>query len=149
MLLSKTAVYILLIISIIGLHTGLWFIFRKAQVKPWLSLIPVYSLWIWLRKVLDRPVWWMIFIIFFPITIFMVLMMVWKTIRQFGKRSYWVLIPGTFFFFLYLPYLGIAKNEKFIPYSELPVFNKSKAREWGDALIFAVARSWSSCRSEP
>ena len=102
MLLSKTAVYILLIISIIGLHTGLWFIFRKAQVKPWLSLIPVYSLWIWLRKVLDRPVWWMIFIIFFPITIFMVLMMVWKTIRQFGKRSYWVLIPGTFFFFLYL-----------------------------------------------
>lgn len=142
MLLSKAAVYILLIISIIGLHTGLWFIFKKAQVKPWLSLIPVYSLWIWLRKVLDRPVWWMIFIIFFPITIFMVLMMVWKTIRQFGKRSYWVLIPGTLFFFLYLPYLGFAKNEKFIPYSELPVFNKSKAREWGDALIFAVAAAY-------
>lgn len=142
MLLSKLAVYIILIISWLGLHVGLWFIFKKAQLKPWLSIIPIYNMWIWLRKVLERPAWWMIFILFFPLTIFMVLMMIWKTIRQYGKRSYLVLIPGTFFFFLYLPYLGMSKKELFIPYAEMPEFKKSKAREWGDALIFAVAAAY-------
>lgn len=142
MQLSVTAVYIFLLISIIGLHFGLWFIFKKAGVKSWKSLIPVYNLWIWLRKVLDRPKWWMIFIVFFPITIFMVYMMIWKTIRLFGKRSYFPLIFGTFFFYFYLPYLGLSKKEKFTAWADLPVFKKSSAREWGDAIIFAVAAAY-------
>jgi len=69
-------------------------------------------------------------------------LMVWKTIRLFGKTSYWYLIPGTFFFFIYLPYLGIAKNERYTRLENLPKFKKSGLRDWIDALIFAVAAAY-------
>ena len=142
MTLSITAVYILLLIAFLGLHVGLWGIFKKAGVNPFLSLIPMGDYWFWLRKVLSRSWWWMLLIIFPFIGIFMFFMMVWKTIRLFGKTSYIPLILGTAFFFIYLPYLGFSKKEKFTHYEDLPVFHKSKAREWGDALIFAVAAAY-------
>jgi signal peptidase I len=72
----------------------------------------------------------------------MLYMMVWKTIRLFGKTSYLYLIPGTFFFFLYLPCLGFSKNERYISLADLPKLKKSSLREWGDALIFAVAAAY-------
>lgn len=142
MTLSTTAVYILLIIAFIGLHVGLWGIFKKAGVNPWLSLIPMGDYWFWVRKVLSRPWWWMLLIVFPFIGIFMFFMMVWKTIRLFGKTSYIPLILGTAFFFIYLPYLGFSQKEQFTHLEDLPPFNKSKAREWGDALIFAVAAAY-------
>jgi len=142
MTLSTTAVYILLLISYIGLHVGLWGIFRKAGVNPWLSLIPMGDYWFWIRKVLSRPWWWMLLVIFPFIGVFMFFMMVWKTIRLFGKTSYLPLILGTAFFFIYLPYLGFSKKEQFTHLEDLPPFVKSKAREWGDALIFAVAAAY-------
>lgn len=142
MTLSTTAVYICLLISFLGLHVGLWGIFKKAGVNPLLSLIPMGDYWFWLRNVLSRPWWWMLLIIFPFIGIFMFFMMVWKTIRLFGKTSYIPLILGTAFFFVYLPYLGFSKKEHFTHLEDLPPFHKSKAREWGDALIFAVAAAY-------
>lgn len=142
MTLSTTAVYICLIIAFLGLHVGLWGIFKKAGVNPLLSLIPMGDYWFWLRKVLSRPWWWILLIVFPFIGVFMFFMMVWKTIRLFGKTSYLPLIFGTAFFFIYLPYLGFSKREKFTHLADLPVFEKSKAREWGDALIFAVAAAY-------
>lgn len=142
MTLSTTAVYICLIIAFLGLHVGLWGIFKKAGVNPLLSLIPMGDYWFWLRKVLSRPWWWMLLIVFPFIGVFMFFMMVWKTIRLFGKTSYLPLILGTAFFFIYLPYLGFSRKEQFTHLADLPVFEKSKAREWGDALIFAVAAAY-------
>lgn len=139
--LSYTAVTILLIISIAGFLLGLWTIFKKAGYKGWMSLIPVYSKWIWL-KVISRPWWWMILILLPFINIFMFYLMIWKTIRLFGKTSYIPLILGTFFFWIYLPYLGLSKKEKYTTLENLPKFKKSTLREWGDALIFAVAAAY-------
>ena len=141
MTLSITAVYLLVCIAIVGLHVGLYPVFLKAGQKGWKSLIPIYNCWIWL-KILSRPWWWILLIIFPFISIFMLYMMIWKTIRLFGKTSYLYLIFGTFFFFLYLPYLGFSKRERYTPLSELPKFKKSSLREWGDALVFAVAAAY-------
>ena len=139
--LSFASVIVILIIAFIGLAVGLWTVFQKAGHKPWLSLIPIYNMWIWL-KLLSRPWWWMIFILTPFLNIFMLFLMIWKTIRLFGKTSYIPLIFGTFFFFIYLPYLGFSKKEKYTTLDQLPKFKKSSAREWGDALIFAVAAAY-------
>ena len=139
--LSYTAVIVILIISFIGFQIGLWTIFKKAGQKAWLSVIPVYNMWIWL-KVLSRPWWWMLLILFPFIGIFMVLMMIWKTIRLFRKTGYLPLIFGTLFFFIYLPYLGFSQKEHYTTLEKLPKFKKSTAREWGDAIIFAVAAAY-------
>ena len=142
MTLSYTAVIIISIIQVVGFQLGLWTIFRKAGLKGWLSIIPVYRTWLWLRKVIDRPWWWMIFWVMPFIGVFMVYYMIWDTIRCFNKRSYLYLIPGTFFYFFYLPYLGLSKKETYTPRAELPEFKKSWARGWGDAIIFAVAAAF-------
>ena len=125
MTLSYTAVIIISIIQVIGFQLGLWTIFKKAGLKGWLSIIPVYRTW--LRKVIDRPWWWMIFWVMPFIGVFMVYYMIWETIRCFNKRSYLYLIPGTFFFFFYLPYLGLSKKETYTPRAELPEYKKSWA----------------------
>ena len=124
---SKLAVYIISIISLIGFQVGLWGIFKKASKNPWLSLIPIYNFWIWL-KVLSRPWWWMLLILFPFISIFMFYMMIWKTIRLFRKTSYIPLLFGTFFFFVYMPYLGFSKKEHYTKLADLPKFKKSKSR---------------------
>lgn len=138
---SYTAVVAISIIACIGFQIGLWTIFQKAGQQGWKSLIPGYRMWVWLQ-VLSRPWWWMLLIIFPFIGIFMGYMMIWKTIRLYGKTSYIPLILGTFFYFIYLPYLGFSKKEKYTPLKDLPKFKKSKAREWGDAIIFAVAAAY-------
>lgn len=141
MALSEITVIIISIIAAIGFLLGLWKIFEKAGEKGWKALIPVYNMWVWL-KVLSRPKWWMIMICLPFITIFMFYLMVWKTIRLFGKTSYLPLIFGTLFNFIYLPYLGFSQKEKYRRFEDLPKFKKSTLREWGDALIFAVAAAY-------
>ncbi|MDL2296683.1 signal peptidase I [Bacteroidales bacterium OttesenSCG-928-B11] len=141
MLLSKITVIILFIITTIGFFLGLWKIFEKAGEKGWKAIVPVYNMWVWI-KVLSRPKWWMILVCLPFITIFMYYMMVWKTIRLFGKTSYLPLIFGTLFNFVYFPYLGFSSKEKFTRLEDLPKFKKSPLREWGDALIFAVAAAY-------
>jgi len=138
---STVSLTILSIISLIGFQIGLWFVFLKAGERPWKTLIPIYNCWVWLT-VLSRPKWWMLLILFPFMGIFMFYLMVWKTIRLFGKTSYLYLLPGTFFFFLYLPWLGISKTERYTRLEDLPKFKKSAVRDWMDALIFAVAAAY-------
>ncbi len=141
MTLSYTTIIILGTISFIGFFLGLWGVFQKAGYKGWQAIIPFYNFWIWL-KVIARPRWWMLLLCVPFISIFMIYMMIWKTIRLFGKTNYISLIFGTFFYFIYLPYLGFFNKEKFKPLSEWPEFKKGALREWGDALIFAIAAAF-------
>jgi signal peptidase I len=141
LLFTPNSLIIITIIAIIGFQIGLWFIFDKAGEKPWKSLMPIYNFWVWLN-VLSRPKWWMFLILFPFLNVFMFFLMVWKTIRLFGKTSYLYLMPGTFFFFIYLPWLGISAKERYTCLEDLPKFKKSPTRDWIDALIFAVAAAY-------
>lgn len=141
MTISVTTFYVLLVISYIGFNVGLWGVFEKAGEKGWKSLVPVYRDIVWL-KVLSRPKWWMILIVLPVSNVFMGYMMIWKTIRLFGKTNYIPLVFGTFFNFAYLPYLGFAKRERYTRLEDLPKFKKSSLREWGDAIIFAVCAAF-------
>jgi len=147
------------IVCFVGTFIGLIGVFKKAGYKAWYAFLPVYNLYIWL-KVLERPMWWFIFIAMPYLNIFMFMLMTWKTIRMFNKTTYAVLIPGTFFSFLYMPYLGFSGKEIYRKHSELPSVRmgvlktevlkskkeqtkeKTKAREWIDAIIYAVVAAY-------
>ena len=141
MTLPYAVVTVIAIISVVGFFVGLCGIFQKAGYKGWQALIPFYNFWIWL-KIISRPWWWMIFICIPFITVFMAYMMIWKTIRLFGKTNYISLVFGTFFNFIYFPYLAFSAKEKYSTLADLPLFKKNTAREWGDALIFAIAAAF-------
>ena len=142
MFISKTALIVILIISVLGWQVGMWGIFKKAGLKPWLSLIPFYNVWLWIKVVIGRQWWWMLLFLIPYLGIFMFFYMVWETIRQFNKYSYVPLILGTMFFPFYLPYLGFSKKEQYVTPENLERPKKTSARSWGDALIFAVAAAY-------
>lgn len=146
------------IVYLTGMLAGLWLVFEKAGVAGWKALVPVYNLVVWL-KVLERPMWWLIFLAIPYFNIFMIYLMVWKTYRRFGKTSYLWLIPATCFPCIVFPYLGLSAKGRFFRQEELPklelgVFSqkelsakdakafpegrKTKGREWCDAIIYAV-----------
>ncbi len=155
------------IICFVGTFIGLYGVFQKAGQKGWLALIPFYNLYIWL-KVIERPWWWLLFFLIPYFFFFMLMLMTWKTIRMFNKTRYITLIPGTFFSFIYIPYLGFSSKEKFYKRSELPAMElgfwhskpitskkqakengdpkertvKTKTREWSDAIIYAVVAAY-------
>ncbi len=128
---------ILTLIFFLASLAGLWKIFRKAGYKGWEALIPLYNAYIWL-KVIDKPLWWLIFVLLPFINVFTLLLMVVETLKCFRKNGLGEQALGVLFPFLFLPYLGFAKNEEYTHPSRLPLVKKSAAREWADAIIFAV-----------
>lgn len=62
--------------------------------------------------------------------------------NSFGKKSLWQHILGIFFGYLYFPILGFDKNTKYegpsYSIAKEKKIKKSFAREWADAIIFAV-----------
>ena len=166
---SMTMLFIYVCLNIIGNTLGLWRVFEAAGEKGWKSIIPAYRLFVW-AKILNKPWWWAVLALVPYFGWFMMLMMTWKTLRRYNKTRYLQLVPGTFFSFIYLPWLTFDANEKFFTYEELPAaqlgfwntfplkkesvtktkkdakadtkFVKTTAREWSDAIIFAVVAAW-------
>ncbi|MCQ2285163.1 MAG: signal peptidase I [Bacteroidales bacterium] len=137
---SVPALIVILIVAFVGWQIGLWGIFKKAGLAPWKSLIPLYNIWLWTREVIHKKWWWFALFLIPYLGIFMFLYMVWETIHHFKHDGYLALILGTLFFPFYMPYLGFAPKETYV--AELPDVQKSSARSWIDALIFAVAAAY-------
>ncbi len=140
MLISTTALLLILLICFVGWQIGLWMIFKKANLAPWKSIIPFYNVWLWSHDVIGKKWWWFVLFLVPYLGIFMFFYMVWETIHHFGKHGYLPLICGTLFFPFYMPYLGFSKKEEYL--KTLPEIKKSSARSWIDALIFAVAAAY-------
>ncbi len=128
---------ILLIVFTISFFLGLWKIFYKAGYKGWMSIIPFYNFYIWL-KIIKKPLWWYIFLLTPFINVFMILLMVVETLKCFNKNGLGAQTIGVMFPFLYLPWLGFFSQEKYEnPLTRKPI-KKSAIREWLEAIIFAV-----------
>jgi signal peptidase I len=132
------SIYMLLsIIFFVLSAAGLWRIFEKAGRPGWEAIVPFYNFYIWL-KIINKPLWWYIFILFPYINVFTLLLMVVETLKCFRKDGLGEQALGVLFPFFFLPYLGFSPNEKYTHPELLPQVRKSGAREWADAMIFAV-----------
>ncbi|MEI6854007.1 MAG: signal peptidase I [Bacteroidota bacterium] len=129
---------ILTLLFFISSVAALWGLFEKAGQKGWMVLVPFYNFYIWL-KIIDKPLWWYIFIIIPFINIFTLLLMIVELVKCFNKnglieQAVAVLVP-----FFYLPYIAfISKKEVYTHPSKRKLVKKSAVREWADAIIFAV-----------
>jgi signal peptidase I len=128
---------ILTILFFLTATAGLWRIFEKAGYPGWQAVIPFYNFYIWL-KIIHKPLWWYVFILIPFINVFTLLLMVVDTLKCFNKHGLLAQALGVMFPFIYLPYLGFSPREQYVHPTKLPVIPKSSAREWADAIIFAV-----------
>ena len=121
----------------VGCIAGLWLVFAKAGEKGWKALIPVYNIVVWIR-VCGKDWHWYIYFLVPAINIFTFLLLVVETAKCFRRynlleQTIAVIVP-----WLYLPWLGMNKELAYTHPSKLPTRHISEARDWAEALIFAL-----------
>lgn len=135
--------YIIFVLIIILIQFGLWKLFVKAGRQGWESLIPFYREYV-ICKVAGRPGWLVALLLIPIINIFVAISIYLDFVKCFGKRSFpehagTILLP-----FVVFPLWGADKSTTFWGASATPAFHekypykKTAAREWADAIIFAV-----------
>jgi len=125
------------ILATIGFHIGLYGMFKKAGIEPWKALIPYYNTWLMVEKMQMKKHWFYLQFIpivgqFITIWIFIIF------VEHFGRFSVLHHAAAVFLPFLYFPYLGYSKNERWAGPAVVKNYRKSTTREWIDAGVFAV-----------
>jgi len=126
-----------LLLYIIGWHYGIYTLFKKAGIEAWKAFIPFYSTWIIVEKCKISKTWFWLQLI--PIAGQFIT--IWITIifvMNFGKFDLWSHTLVTFVPFVYLPLLGSDKDIKWAGPEAMKRYQKSSAREWVDAGVFAI-----------
>lgn len=114
----------------------LWATYEKAGFKGYYSVIPFVNYYFWL-KIIDKPIWWYIFILLPFINVFMVMLMVVELLKCYGMRGLHQQAAGVIIPVVVLPWLG-SKDKIYTHPSKLPEIKKTVVREWVDAILFAV-----------
>lgn len=129
--------WIIFILATLGWHIGLYGMFKKAGIDGWKAFIPFYNTWCMVVKMPVKKYWFFLQLI--PIAgQFITIWICIKFVEHFGRfgvahHAATVLVP-----FIYFPYLGFAKNERYAGAMVVNNYKKSVVREWVDAAAFAV-----------
>jgi len=129
--------FVFLAIYAVGIVAGLSQVFRKAGYPAWSAFVPVYNLYIWL-KVIDKPLWWFVFLAIPFLNLFMIMLMLVETAKCFRQYKMYEQGGAVILAFAWIPWLGFSASNEYVHPRDLPPHKKSKAREWADAIIFAV-----------
>jgi signal peptidase I len=128
---------VLFIVGLIGWHIGMYGMFQKAGITPWKAFIPFYNTWLIVEKTELKKYWFWLQLIpvagqFITIWITIIFVMQFKRVNMIHHTAT-VFLP-----FIYFPYLGFSKNEKFYGPSVMNLYHKPASREWIDAGVFAI-----------
>lgn len=77
--------YIALMVLILA---SLWIVFTKAGEEGWKAIIPIYNLIVFL-KIIDRPIWWIIFFFIPCANIIVMVITAMDLAENFGKTKGW------------------------------------------------------------
>ncbi len=135
------AVIILVILPIVGLYK----LFEKAGEPGWKAVVPIYN-WYVMIKLSGKPAWWIILILIPGLNILFGIGIMVDFLKSYGKFSLGEQTAGILFDFIYLPKWGFDKKTQYLGPSASEDFKekyekslrKSSAREWTEAIIFAV-----------
>jgi signal peptidase I len=128
-------IFLLLILAIFPILV--WKTFETAGYNGWKSAVPFLNYYVWL-KIINKPLWWYIFLLLPFINAFMVMLMVVETLKCYTRFALYEQALAVIFPYVYLPWLGITKEADYVTPQNRVVRKKTATREWVDAIIFAV-----------
>ncbi len=132
-----TTTIIVLISYFILSHIGLYLIFQKAGLAGWKILIPFYGTYLAV-KLIRRPIWWVI-VYYIPFIGFISWVgIIVELLKHMGIVSFWEHTLAVLFTPFYLTYVGFNDQYQWKGYEFMDNYQKSRNREWADALSFAV-----------
>ena len=116
---------------------GLAGMFKKAGVEGWKAWVPLYNTFV-MQKLGNRPIHWVFWQLIPVVGWFITLGIFIEFVKLFGKFSVGSHALTVFFPFLYFPYLAASKDVRFAGPAMVARHQKSAAREWVDAAVFAI-----------
>ncbi|MEE0917986.1 MAG: signal peptidase I [Bacteroidales bacterium] len=131
---------IYLILILVGFAVsvaGLWKIFEKAGLKPWIVLVPFYNIWKWV-EIVGKSKAWFWYCMIPMLNIFFVMLLVVETVKCFRKTGFWYQLLAIMFPFVFLPLLGFNPKEIYTNPKDLPPYKISSLRDWTESIVFAV-----------
>ncbi len=129
--------WLIFIIGALGWHIGLYGMFKKAGIEGWKAFVPFYNTWCMVEKMPLKKYWFFLQLI--PIAgQFITIWICIKFVEHFGRFGFWHHAATTLVPFIYFPYLGFSKNERYAGNAVVNNYKKSVYREWIDAAAFAV-----------
>ncbi len=128
---------IILILWVIGYFASFYKLFEKAGYESWKGFVPVYNVVIWL-KMMKKPWWWIILLIIPGVNFIMLFIMNVELVKAFNKRKFIDGLIAVFAPFVILPMLAYKADVKYVGPIDWKDRKKTKAKEWGDAILFAV-----------
>jgi signal peptidase I len=129
--------WLVFIIGAVGWHIGMYGMFKKAGIAPWKALIPLYNTWCMVQKMELKKYWFFLQLI--PVAgQFITIWICIKFVEHFGRFGFLHHAATVFIPFIYFPYLGFSKSERYAGISVVKNYKKSGAREWIDAAAFAI-----------
>ncbi|OCX54682.1 signal peptidase I [Mucilaginibacter sp. PPCGB 2223] len=142
---NVVAFLITFIILIVLPYVGVWKLFEKAGEPGWKAIIPLFNFYVML-ELTGRPKWWFILLLIPGVGVLVGIGILIDFIKSFGKWSLRDILAGVCLEFIYLPkwgfdpkvqYLGPSRSDEFREKYKANL-KKSSAREWTEAIIFAV-----------
>lgn len=128
---------LIFIVATICFHIGLYGMFKKAGIESWKAFVPFYNTWLMVEKMEMKKQWF--FLQFIPIVgQFITIWIFIIFVEHFGRFSVLHHAAAVFIPFIYFPYLGFSKNERYAGTAVVKNYRKSTTREWIDAGVFAV-----------
>ena len=129
--------WIIFIVATLGWHIGMYGMFKKAGIEGWKAFIPFYNTWCMVEKMQLKKYWFFFQLV--PIAgQFITIWITIKWVEHFGRFGFWQHAATVLFPFIYFPYLGFSKKERYAGTTVVRNYKKSVAREWIDAAAFAV-----------
>ena len=129
--------WIIFIVAAVGFHIGLFGMFKKAGLEGWKAFVPFYNTWMMVDKMELKKHWFFFQLI--PIAgQFVTIWICIKFVEHFGRFSVLHHAATVFVPFIYFPYLGFSKNERYSGTAIVKNYTKSATREWIDAAVFAI-----------
>ena len=97
-------IYLIIIIANIA---GGWKMYEKAGKPGWSFIIPIYNIIVFF-KIAEKPLWWILLLLFIPIANLIVgILVIMAFLERFSKPRWhviiWIILP-----YIYVPYLGFS-----------------------------------------
>lgn len=124
-------------LTIAAYFASFWKLFPKAGYKAWQGIVPFYNLFIWL-KIIKKPWWWLLLLLVPGVNFLMLIVMNVELGRSFGRRTFTDDVLMIFLPFIMIPLLAFKDEVKYTGPIDFKKQKKGFAREWVDAIIFAV-----------
>jgi signal peptidase I len=136
----STDILVLVIISLLLVllpAPGLYKMFQKAGIPAWKAFVPYLNTWEILNAAKIKRHWF--FWQFIPVAgWFITLWLFIEFAKLFGKFKLYQHALTAVVPFLYFPYIGYNKKDRFAGVELVKKHKKSPAREWIDAAVFAI-----------